>query len=190
MSQGPYEYQGLGTPDEYEPVLDPDDEAERGYQPEVLDTIDPGDQVGAETSPHDTSWVPPDRPPGHGDFGTTLAEERQGESLDDRLAEEEPDVLAQVDAGDADAGRRADAVAETDAYAADPEVDAVLADVGGGTDFPAPADDEPDPRSGRLVAPDEGAHPDEESELVARDVGISGGAASAEEAAVHTTDEP
>lgn len=48
-----------------------------------------------------------------------------------------------------------------------------------------PYDVEQDPRAGRLVAEDEGAHPDTEEELVARDVGIDAGAASAEEAAVH-----
>ena len=47
-----------------------------------------------------------------------------------------------------------------------------------------------EPRSGRLVAPDEGAHSDAESDAVARDVGIDGGAAGAEEAAVHVTDGP
>ncbi|MGV0792507.1 DUF5709 domain-containing protein [Mycolicibacterium sp. XJ1819] len=40
-------------------------------------------------------------------------------------------------------------------------------------------------RAGRLIAPDMGFGEDEEAELVADDVGISGGAASAEEAAVH-----
>jgi hypothetical protein len=40
-------------------------------------------------------------------------------------------------------------------------------------------------RAGRLVAPDLGVGEDTEAELVAEDVGISGGAASAEEAAVH-----
>ena len=50
-----------------------------------------------------------------------------------------------------------------------------------------PLDDQVgDRRSGRLVAPDEGAHADAETDLVAEDVGIDGGAASAEEAAVHT----
>jgi len=43
-------------------------------------------------------------------------------------------------------------------------------------------------RAGRLVAPDMGFGEDNESELVAVDVGISGGAASAEEAAVHIID--
>jgi hypothetical protein len=50
-------------------------------------------------------------------------------------------------------------------------------------------DDGPDPRAGRLVAEDEGAHPDNESDLVARDIGIDGGAASAEEAAVHVVED-
>jgi hypothetical protein len=40
-------------------------------------------------------------------------------------------------------------------------------------------------RAGRLVDPNEGIGPDVESDLVGMDVGIDGGAASAEEAAVH-----
>jgi hypothetical protein len=47
----------------------------------------------------------------------------------------------------------------------------------------------PDPRAGRLVAQDEGAHPDVEAGLVAHDVGIDGGAATAEEAAVHVVED-
>jgi hypothetical protein len=46
-----------------------------------------------------------------------------------------------------------------------------------------------DRRAGRLVAPDEGVGVDDESDLLARDVGIDGSAASAEEAAVHVIDE-
>ena len=44
-------------------------------------------------------------------------------------------------------------------------------------------------RAGRLVAPDMGFGEDTEAELVAEDVGISGGAASAEEAAIHIIDD-
>ncbi len=47
----------------------------------------------------------------------------------------------------------------------------------------------PDPRAGRLVAEDEGAHSDDEEDLVATDVGIDGGAASAEEAAIHVVED-
>ncbi len=50
-------------------------------------------------------------------------------------------------------------------------------------------DEEPEPRAGRLIAPDEGAHPDDEPAEVATDVGVDGGAASAEEAAVHVREE-
>ncbi len=60
------------------------------------------------------------------------------------------------------------------------------------TDEDQPDDDGrvPLPRSGRLVAADEGAHADDDADLFATDVGIDGGAASAEEAAVHITDGP
>jgi len=61
------------------------------------------------------------------------------------------------------------------------------------------ADDDPDSdfsddevgdrRAGRLVAPDDGVDQDDESDLLARDVGIDGSAASAEEAAVHVIDD-
>ena len=44
-------------------------------------------------------------------------------------------------------------------------------------------------RAGRLVADDEGFGPDLERELVSHDVGIDGGGASAEEAAMHVIDD-
>ena len=46
-----------------------------------------------------------------------------------------------------------------------------------------------DRRAGRLVAPDEGFGADTQSDLLGREVGIDGGAASAEEAAIHVIDE-
>ncbi|MFI5836265.1 DUF5709 domain-containing protein [Micromonospora sp. NPDC051300] len=45
-------------------------------------------------------------------------------------------------------------------------------------------------RTGRLVADDQGFGEDEQADSVARDVGVDGGAASAEEAAVHLVDDP
>jgi hypothetical protein len=102
--------------------------------------------------------------------GTTAGEQQAGESLDDLLAEEEPDAL--FGAGDEDPEDLA-----SDPDAADEDLDGLL------------LDDGPDPRAGRLVADDEGAHPDTEADLVAHDAGIDGGAATAEEAAVHGVDE-
>jgi hypothetical protein len=50
-------------------------------------------------------------------------------------------------------------------------------------------DDEPDQRAGRLVAPDEGAHPDVDEDAIADDVGRDGYASTAEEAAIHIQDD-
>ncbi|MEU2711285.1 DUF5709 domain-containing protein [Streptomyces sp. NPDC007205] len=110
----------------------------------------------------DEGYSPPERPLGVTKHGTTAAEQHSGETLDERLAQEVPD--AQPAAGDE------------------------IGDLPGGEGEPV------DPeaggsRAGRLVAPDEGAHPETVKEEVARDVGIDGGAAGAEEAAVHVVEE-
>ncbi len=118
----------------------------------------------ATGDPLDTGILPTDRYYGADRFGTTEEEEEEGESLDQLLAEEEPeaDPYAKARAEDEEAETQDEYLEETDV---------------------------PDPRSGRLVAEDEGAHPDAESDLVARDVGIDAGAAGAEEAAVHVESE-
>ncbi|HEY1321738.1 MAG TPA: DUF5709 domain-containing protein [Streptosporangiaceae bacterium] len=133
---------------------------------DASDTLDgnPGDD------PLDRGVAPPERWSAGMRFGSTAEEQEEGESLDQLLAEEELDVAFEADderpediAGDEDAG--------------DEDVDGLL------------LEDGPDPRAGRLVAEDEGAHPDAEADLVARDAGIDGGAASAEEAAVHVVED-
>jgi hypothetical protein len=136
---------------------------------EVLDSSDtldgePGDD------PLDRGVATPERWSAGMRFGTTAGEQREGESLDRLLAEEEPD-----NAFGADDEEPWDTAEDEDV--ADEDIDGLL------------LDDGPDPRAGRLVAEDEGAHPDDEADLVARDAGIDGGAASAEEAAVHVVDE-
>lgn len=143
--------------DVYQP--DPDgQEGEREYDfDNVLDEPD-ADAI------MESGYSPPEKPRAM-DFGTTAEEQRQGESLDQRVAQEEPDVWQREDLSDG-LGDTTD----TDGELIDDQV--------GG------------PRSGRLVAPDEGAHADTESHLVAHDVGIDGGAASAEEAAMHIVEDP
>ena len=133
---------------------------------DAYDTLDgdPGDD------PLDRGVVPPQRWSAGMRFGSTAAEQGAGESLDQLLAEEEPDIAA-----DLDDERPEDIAGDEDA--ADEDVDGLL------------LDDGPDPRAGRLVAEDEGAHPAGEADLVARDVGIDGAAATAEEAAVHVVDD-
>jgi hypothetical protein len=102
----------------------------------------------------DEGYSPPERWSAGEGFGTTADEALEGETLDQRLAQEEPEP---------------DPYAEEDENVGGPEV--------GGA------------RSGRLVAPDEGAHEDSEKDLVAEDIGIDGAGASAEEAAVHVVDD-
>jgi len=137
---------------------------------QVQDTTDtlsgaPGDD------PLDRGVVPPERWSAGIRYGGTAAEQSQGESLDQLLAEEEPDDTLD----DEDDEEPEDLYGDEDA--GDEDVDGLL------------LDDGPDPRAGRLVAEDEGAHPDEEEDLVASDVGIDGGAATAEEAAMHVVEE-
>ncbi|GHI09517.1 hypothetical protein AQI88_28040 [Streptomyces cellostaticus] len=127
----------------------------------VLDVEDTLDFDGVD-DPLDRGWSPPERPWAVEHTGVTASERLTGQTLDQRLAEELPDALAPDDDGIGDC-------AGTDGELLDNEVGHL--------------------RSGRLVAPDEGAHEDEESALVATDVGIDGAAASAEEAAMHIVDE-
>jgi Family of unknown function (DUF5709) len=142
-------------------IYEQDDIEDEGVL-DASDTLEgnPGDD------PLDTGILPADKWSAGMRFGSTEAEEEAGESLDQLLAEEEPDITIEPDdekpediAGDENAG--------------DEDVDGLL------------LDDGPDPRAGRLVADDEGAHSDAQADMVAHDVGIDGGAAGAEEAAVH-----
>ena len=114
----------------------------------------------------DEGYSPPERPRGLDAFGTTAAEQQQGETLEQRLRQEEPDPTADPDAplsrNDLDDD---EALSESDEFFDDDEVG--------------------DQRAGRLRAPDEGIFEDDEKDEIAEDTGIDGGAASAEEAAVH-----
>lgn len=109
----------------------------------------------------DEGWSPPEKPLGVTKYGTTAAEQHAGETLDQRLSQEVPETG--VPAGDG------------------------IGDLPDGEGEPVDPESGRD-RAGRLVAPDEGAHPDTVKELTAQDRGIDGGAASAEEAAVHVVD--
>jgi hypothetical protein len=141
-------------------VYQPDSDEQR-EDTGLLDAEDTLEEDGVD-DPLDRGWSPPERPWAVEHDGVTAAERHRGESLDQRLAEELPDLATPDGDGMGDAE-------DTDGELLDEEVGAA--------------------RSGRLVAPDEGAHEDEESALVATDVGIDGAAASAEEAAMHIVDE-
>jgi hypothetical protein len=110
----------------------------------------------------DEGYSPPERPLAVEDLGTTADEQRVGESLDERLRRELPD----------------DQPSDGDGLGDSSDSDGELVD-----------DEVGDRRSGRLVAPDEGAHSRADG-VSGDDIGFDGGAASAEEAAVHVVRDP
>jgi hypothetical protein len=114
--------------------------------------------------PLDEGYSPPEKWSPAQKFGNTPFEEATGETLDQRVAQEEP---------------------EPDPYA---EAEAIPVAVIEGA-LPDEVTEVGDERAGRLVAPDEGAHTDTVPEAYAEDVGIDGAGAGAEEAAMHIIDE-
>ncbi|MFJ1594819.1 DUF5709 domain-containing protein [Kitasatospora albolonga] len=139
------------------------------YQPQSDDGQDPpNDELDMENAlgerdlddQLEEGYSPPERPLGVNKFGTTGAEEREGESLDLRLAQEVPDV--EPPAGDG------------------------IGDVAEGEGEPQERI-EGGARAGRLTAADDATG--RNTDVFAEDVGIDGGAASAEEAAVHVAEE-
>ena len=107
----------------------------------------------------DEGFSPPEKLRGSEDKATTALGELEGETLEERMLQEEPEVWA-------------DAEEERDA-------DILDGPVGGEVGSE---------RTGRLVASDQGPD-GAESDLYAEDEGIDGAGASAEEAAMHTIEE-
>ncbi len=120
---------------------------------------------------YDTGYSPPEKPQGMTRFGTTWAEEEQGESLDQRLDQEVPDPNLAADLEASPSDENVDSVDNSRIE----DEDLTFGEIG-------------EERAGRLVDPDEGLGADEEKDLIGSDVGIDEGAASAEEAAVHVID--
>jgi hypothetical protein len=140
----------------YQPQDDEDVVADSG----LLDSADTLDDRGVE--PMEEGFSPPEKPLAVNQRGTTAAEQRQSETLDERLAREVPDAP----------GQQGDGVEDMADGAGGP-----WGEGAGGRD------------AGRLVAPDGGARSGSGAGLVGEDAGIDGGARTAEEAAVHIVDE-
>ena len=102
----------------------------------------------------DEGYSPPEKP-------SVLLRHGEHESLDDRLAEEEPELDPYAEPEQEDNLTVRDELENLD----DGEVG--------------------DQRAGRLMDPNQGIGPDIDKDLIGEDVGIDAGAASAEEAAMH-----
>ncbi|WP_447646612.1 DUF5709 domain-containing protein [Nocardioides zeae] len=108
----------------------------------------------------DEGISPPERLRGSNQKDVTAAGELEGETIDERVAQEEPDVW--------------DGLQE--------ELDAEVVDGPVGGEVGAE-------RTGRLVASDDGSGNLREDDRFAEDGGIDGAGASAEEAAMHTIED-
>ncbi len=176
------------------PVSDPESEGLPGTADDDSTAYDDVD-TGRQADGPDPAMLPADHPLAVDRFGTTAEEQRVGQSLDDRLAEEVPDIQPEdplyspgalaEEAIDVQGARQArlDADVFGESPTSDPNSPVSLYDHGqlDGTS-PEPV--------GRLVEPDEGYGFDAEPDNVAYDAGAAGGGASAEELAVHETDAP
>lgn len=134
---------------------------------EVLDASDTLDGAPGD-DPLDRGVVPPQRWSAAIRSESTAADQ-DGESLDQLLAAEEPDVGTEPGDDAPELGWDENATAGDIARLA--------------------IDDGADPRAGRLTALDEEPDFAADPDLVGYDAGADGGGASAEEAAVHLVDE-
>ncbi|MER5727272.1 DUF5709 domain-containing protein [Streptomyces sp. NPDC002138] len=148
-------------------MSDSDARGDDVYQPQPEDERSEGqpDMDGSVGEPDtdailDTGYSPPERPYASDRHATTEREQELGESLDERLAREIPDQQPPPGDGIGD-------LADGEGEPVDPQA--------GGR------------RAGRL-APVTGSP--RENNVLAQDVGIDAGAASAEEAAMHVIEDP
>ena len=150
-----------------DPTDDPGDVASYEQTPDEIDQLDQ-DQLQPYNNLEDRGvadaldegYSPPERP-------SAIVREGPHETLDQRLSEEipEPDPYSDDDVDEED-----NLTVRADEERLD---DGEVGDL----------------RAGRLVDPNEGIGPDDDKDLIGEDVGIDGGASSAEEAAMHIVPE-
>lgn len=150
------------------------------YSLDDEDQLQPEDTLTGSGEPGedalDSGYSPPDSARGSRAHGVTAEEQGDEETIDERIKQETPDPNSAYGAPDDESGMEEDRL-------------------GGDDPDSIPADEDwlgdreiGDGRAGRLVGEDEGTGDDTEKEMWADDVGVDGGAASAEEAAVHVFD--
>ncbi|MFF7725548.1 DUF5709 domain-containing protein [Streptomyces sp. NPDC008001] len=139
------------------------------YQPAGSDLWDQPNELDLENALDgdgldevlDEGYSPPEKPLAVDRHGTAAQEQHDRESLEQRLAREVPDI-------------------------ASPEGDGIGDQIGTDGEVVDPLAGRE--RAGRMVEAEYGP-PRHSNDVVARDVGIDGGAASAEEAAMHVIDD-
>jgi hypothetical protein len=146
------------------PVSDPEAEGLPGYADDDS-TADERRDSGRIADGPDPAPLPADRALAVDRFGTTAQEQRMGESVDYKLAREEPETVMPRAGHDLED----------------------IPPIQPNPDSPVSMYDIPDESGpvGRIVEPDEGVRRDDEKDAVAYDAGEAGGGPTAEEAAMH-----
>lgn len=127
----------------------------------------------------DEPYSPPDLQPRSTEWGTTASEQRQEESIEQRIMQEEPDPSSAYGAPDNESGLDEnprdrvggddpDSIAAEDDWLGDAEIG--------------------DEQAGQVTEPDQGSREDVDKELVGEDAEGTGNV-SAEESAMHVIDE-
>ncbi|WP_277454429.1 DUF5709 domain-containing protein [Janibacter sp. DB-40] len=150
------------------------------YSLDDEDQLQPEDTLTGSGEPGedalDSGYSPPDSARGSYAHGVTAGEQGDEETIDERIKQEVPDPHSAYGAPDNESGLDRERSGGDDRDSIDADDD-WLGDAQIG-----------DQRAGRLVGPDQGGGDDDESQSWATDAGVDGGAASAEEAAVHVID--
>lgn len=155
--------------------------------------------TGREADGVEPAALPADSPTAVDHFGSTAQEQLEGESLDYKIGRErleppvdeplaasaDPALAGEADSDEAAAQAQFDADVMGDSPTSDPHSTVSIydhrnLDQDGTTGRPV----------GRLTEPDEGGLTDDERDAIGYDAGVSGGGATAEEAAVHETPPP
>jgi hypothetical protein len=130
------------------------------YSVDDEDQLESEDTLIGSDETDDAPWSPPDRQPRSTEWGTTASEQRQEESIEQRIMQEEPDPASAYGAPHNESGMDRDPrerVGGDDPDSIDAEDDWVGdAEVG-------------DEQAGQLVAPDEGTREDVDKEVDAEE---------------------
>ncbi|MEO7071321.1 MAG: DUF5709 domain-containing protein [Nostocoides sp.] len=134
------------------------------------------DELQDSSESDDESVSPPDMMPRATEWGTTAEEQQQGETINQRIAQEVPDPDSAYGAPDNESGLDGPAPVGGD----DPDAIEASDDWLG--------DDAGDGDAGRLVSDDAGERSDIDAQDWGTDIGADGGDESPEESAMHVVD--
>ena len=143
------------------------------------DQLESEDTLVGSDETDDEPYSPPDQQPRATEWGTTAAEQEQGESIEQRVMQEEPDPDSAYGAPDNEAGIDQD---PRDRVGGD-DPDSIAAE-----DDWLGDDEVGDEEAGQVVAPDEGVREDVDKELYGQEERAHG-SETAEESAMHVIDE-